>query len=149
MGGPSTKAQLIIASALLIGFGAVVVLMLAWAETWEQRVYVFGAVEAIVFTAVGWVFGREVHRQSAETAKEDAAEAKQDAKAKTEEVKGLAVEAEKGRALALAVKNTVAAAPADGEPRDSSAEPLEGISLPPTTDDGLAALRRLAADMYE
>jgi hypothetical protein len=35
---------------------------------WERWVYVFGAVEAIAFAAIGWVFGREVNRERAEKA---------------------------------------------------------------------------------
>ena len=144
MSGPSTKAQLIIASALLIGFAVLVVAMLAWAQTWEQRIYVFGAVEAIVFTAVGWVFGREVHRQTAETAKQDAAEAKQDAKAKGEEAKDMAVEAQKGRMLAAAVDAAL------GEPAAGGGGPRDVSAVPPSAPStSLASLKALAEKLYE
>jgi hypothetical protein len=36
--------------------------------TWQRRVYLFGGVEAIVFTAVGWIFGREVNRVQVDSA---------------------------------------------------------------------------------
>ena len=143
MSGPSPKAQLAIAVCLLVGFSVVVALMLGYAETWEQRVYVFGAVQAIVFTAVGWVFGREVNRQSAETAKQDAAEAKQDAKVKGEEARELAVEAEKGRMLAAAVEAAGGEPAEGGGPRDVSAIPPAG------TSSSLASLKALAQKMYE
>lgn len=57
-----------IAVVLLIAFGLLVYYLNAKAGsgtelTWERRVYLFGAVEAIVFTAAGWIFGREVNRQ--------------------------------------------------------------------------------------
>lgn len=79
--------QLIIAIALLVLFGAFAVWMVANAGTtdpiWKNQVYVFASVEALVFTAVGWIFGREVNRVGAETARADAAnaEAKADGKA--------------------------------------------------------------------
>src|SRR5438552_4915791 len=77
--------QFIVTIALLVGFAALVVAMVAMADgdekIWQRRVYVFGAVEAIVFTAIGWLFGREVHRATAESAREDADTAKKDADA--------------------------------------------------------------------
>jgi hypothetical protein len=53
---------------------------------WERWVYVFGAVQAIAFAAIGWVFGREVNRERAEKAEQRADEAKQNETA--ENVKG-------------------------------------------------------------
>lgn len=48
-------------------------------EIWGRYTYLLGGLEAIVFTAVGWLFGREVNRkqaEQAETATKEAAEAK-------------------------------------------------------------------------
>ena len=45
------------------------------ALTWAHLTYVFGSVEAIVFTAVGWLFGREVHREAAAQATKAAKDA--------------------------------------------------------------------------
>jgi len=101
------------------------------AETdWSRSVYVLLGVEAIAFTAVGWLFGREVHRGEAQAAKQDAAQAKSDAKEQRSKVDGArekeagarerAVAAEvKGRALADAVRASrpVGAAPTGGEER--------------------------------
>jgi hypothetical protein len=42
---------------------------------WLRWVFLYGAVEAIVFAAAGWIFGREVNRARAETAEEKAREA--------------------------------------------------------------------------
>lgn len=71
---------------------------------WHRYVYVFSAFHAIVFTAVGWIFGREVHRSTAERAVIDAKEAKcESASAKREAM----TEALNGRALAEAVKASV------------------------------------------
>ncbi|WP_128645613.1 hypothetical protein [Rhodococcus sp. BS-15] len=48
---------------------------------WSRYAYIVGGLEAIVFAAVGWLFGREVNRGTAEVAKKQADEAKQDADA--------------------------------------------------------------------
>jgi hypothetical protein len=69
---------------------------------WHRHVYVFSAFEAIVFTAVGWVFGREVHHSTAERAIADANARKQDAE-------DAANEAKNGYALAQAIKASAAA----------------------------------------
>jgi hypothetical protein len=81
-------------------------LALATETLWGRSVYVFSALEAIMFTAVGWIFGREVQRSAAEAATRDANRAKQEAKDATDEAKQEAV---RGHALAEAVKASVAA----------------------------------------
>ena len=62
---------------------------------WSRSVYVFGAVEAIACAGVGWLFGREVHREQAEQAEARAATAEEQARA--------------GEALARSVKAKQAA----------------------------------------
>ena len=62
-----------IAVLLLIAFGLLVFYLNGKAGSgteliWQRRVYLFGGVEAIVFTAVGWIFGREVNRQQVNAA---------------------------------------------------------------------------------
>lgn len=57
---------------------------------WSRTVYVFAALEAITFAAIGWLFGREVHRERAEQAEERAEKASE--------------EAEGGRAIAANIK---------------------------------------------
>jgi len=77
------RIQIAFATALLIVFVALVVVMVlssnASDSAWKNLVYVFGSVEALVFTAVGWVFGREVHRAQAAAAEATAEDAKQQA----------------------------------------------------------------------
>jgi hypothetical protein len=112
---PSPKAQLIVAIVILAAFALVVGFMLLNAdgnpEVWERRVYVFSGVEAIVFTAVGWIFGREVHRGTAEQAKDDAKEAKAEAKdAKADAEKGQVL---RGAIAALPDEPTATAGPSD------------------------------------
>jgi hypothetical protein len=81
----------IVAVAALIFFAAFCVFLLANAGTdssseWERWVYVFGGVEAIAFAGVGWLFGKEVNRQRAQSAEEQAEQAS--AKAEAEAAKG-------------------------------------------------------------
>jgi high-affinity K+ transport system ATPase subunit B len=79
------RIQIRFATALLVLFVALVVVMILFRNapenTWKNLVYTFGAVEALVFTAVGWVFGREVHRAQAAAAEDAAKEAKGQAQA--------------------------------------------------------------------
>lgn len=60
----------------LAGFVAFVVYLLveisAGETNWARRTYLFSAVEAITFAGVGWLFGKEVHRERAETAEKKA-----------------------------------------------------------------------------
>src|SRR3954469_17211509 len=90
-GGPA-KWLLPIAVILL----ALYVVILGWlfftaddkdaSETiWGRYVFLLGGLEAIVFTAVGWLFGREVNRKQAEQAEE----AQDEAKKATATAKGL------------------------------------------------------------
>lgn len=104
--------RLWITVGLLLALVAFVVYMLAGADTasetlWNRQVYLFGGFEAIVFTAVGWLFGREVHRSSAASAKAEAEEAKQKADAATLESsvarQQAAEEQAKGKAMKAAV----------------------------------------------
>jgi hypothetical protein len=97
---PETRIKLsttvmVLAFAILIGFAFLFYNMYVLAETgqaqlWERRMALYGTVEALAFTAAGYLFGKEVHREQAakaearantkateaENAKTDAAEAK-------------------------------------------------------------------------
>lgn len=75
-----------IAVLLLIAFGLLVYYLNQKASgeaelVWQRQVYLFGGVEAIVFTAVGWIFGREVNRQQVDKAENRADESDQRADA--------------------------------------------------------------------
>jgi hypothetical protein len=113
------RFQFIVAAALIMAFVVLTVFMLSWAdgpdEVWKNRVFVFSSVEAIVFTAVGWIFGREVHRSQAESARKDAEEAKGVASRKADEA---AAERANGMRLAGAVESFAAAADTGGQARD-------------------------------
>ena len=108
--------QFWVAATLIASFVVLTVFMLSWANAsdavWKNRVFVFSSVEAIVFTAVGWTFGREVHRAEVGSARKDAYDAKKDAKEKSElasrKAEEAATERAKGMQLAGAVETFAA-----------------------------------------
>jgi hypothetical protein len=143
-GGPPVQWQFVVAVALLVSFVVLTAFMLSWADSedgvWKNRVFVFSSVEAIVFTAVGWIFGREVHRSQVESARDDAEQAKADAKEKAAQA---ADEQAKGKQLAGAVEVMAAAPDVAGRGRD--------VGLGETPDlqsSQLAAVRDLARRLY-
>ena len=80
-------------------------------ELWTRAVYLLGGVEAITFSAAGYFFGREVHRERAEQAEEKAAQAHADVVGAEKR----ATEAEsKGKALKAAIAAEASAAPEAG-----------------------------------
>ena len=91
-GGPP-RLLLVIAVVLLALYVIVVFFLFRDADDndvsetiWSRYTYLLGGLEAVVFTAVGWLFGREVNRKQAEQAEEATQEAA-DAKAKGEGLK--------------------------------------------------------------
>lgn len=141
MSTPPPKAQLYVAIALLALFAVTVGYMLVVADqggqAWERRVYIFSGVEAIVFTAVGWIFGREVHRATAEQATEEAKSAKQEAKEAQ-------ADAQKGLALKAAIEAAPAGTPPAGS-GPSDASPQQRAAPNPH----LQSLKDLAQKLYE
>jgi hypothetical protein len=121
-GQPPWLWQFVVAVALIVGFVALTVFMMVSADvsdgTWKNRLFVFSSVEAVVFTAVGWIFGREVHRAQAESAREDAETAKKDERQSREQAAQKAEEAAEARAdgmrLAGAVETFAAGQAASG-----------------------------------
>jgi cytochrome bd-type quinol oxidase subunit 1 len=76
----AVAAVVIVAIFVALGYFLIKEADTASPTSWERWVYVFGAAEAIAFTAIGWIFGREVNRQRAEKADQAEADAKQEAK---------------------------------------------------------------------
>jgi len=74
---------------------------------WTRMLYIFSGLEAIVFAALGYVFGKDIHRIRAEKAEEraeDAKRAEKDAKKEAEKANEKArIEKEKGIQLSAAV----------------------------------------------
>jgi hypothetical protein len=125
---PRWNWQFTVAVGLLAAFAVLVAVMLSMADTrdetvWQRRVYLFGAAEAVVFTAVGWLFGREVHRQAAQSAQHDAHQAKQEAAAARNEAKermGEAAEAERKATEESVRAKTIVAVIQHTEPEDET-----------------------------
>ena len=103
-----------------------------------------------MFTAIGWLFGREVNRSTAESAKSNAAQAKQEAASARHEATEKTLEAAeaekvgrrkktKGRAVKALVRNgqSTAAAGRAGGPRD--------VGVTPTGPSAAAVLADLGA----
>ena len=108
---------LIIALVILAGFSYLLYEMYTFAGTdqaqmWERRMVLYGTVEALAFTAAGYLFGKEVHREQAEKAEERA-----DKKTtETEQAKAQAAEeTAKGRTLANLIEVKRSSATGGGE----------------------------------
>jgi ABC-type Na+ efflux pump permease subunit len=126
--GPKWAWQFTVAAVLLLAFAVLIVVMLSMADggdetVWQRRAYLFGGAQAIVFTAVGWLFGQEVNRSAAESAKQDANEAKQDADAARTETRQKAEEAADAKQRAAEERTRTA----------SMASAIEHWPLPGTT----------------
>jgi hypothetical protein len=85
-------------------------------ETWKRYTYLLTGVEAVVFAAVGWLFGKEVHREEAEKAEMSRKEAEEKGREASEKAAG---EAEKGRGLARAIIAAAEQEPAQQEVLES------------------------------
>lgn len=84
------RSQFWVTVALLVALVVVSVVLLASANTkesvWQHRTYVFAAVDAVALTAIGWLFGREVHRGEAQAAKTDAKQTRTQLNTTTEQL---------------------------------------------------------------
>ncbi|GIJ73150.1 hypothetical protein [Virgisporangium ochraceum] len=158
--GRHWNRQYLIAVALLVAFAGFVVVMVVLADrssdqVWQRRIYLFSAVEAIVFTAVGWLFGREVNRTAVESARQDATAARQTAAVAREEARRSAEDAAAAEQRAAAERargETVAAvvehSRPTGDDRDAGPRPA-GAGLPGTGGTGTVVdLRALMRDLY-
>lgn len=84
---------------------ALVVLgMLRGDRQWDRLVYLFGGLEAVVFAAVGALFGTSVQRGNLADARMDASQARQEAGTVRAQARTDGAQAEKGRALAEACR---------------------------------------------
>jgi hypothetical protein len=98
----------ILAFYLLALIAGLVLAQSATDAVWLRTVYLLGGLEAIAFSATGFIFGKEVHRQQAERAEERAEEAEDEAQQNRQafsNAREQAIMAEgKGRQLATFVK---------------------------------------------
>jgi hypothetical protein len=135
--------------ALLVGLTVLIVVLMVNAEDaeqseWDRRVYLLGGVEAIVFTAVGWLFGREVHRNEAKAAKQDAAKSKQDADAARTEAKTMSAQVAEARVKGQAAKSFVRNVTASGARSSEALGTTEGGPAP----DALGGLQGFVEDLW-
>jgi hypothetical protein len=101
----------VVTAVLIAAFAALVAFLVHEAgvsqTTWQRYVYLLSGFEAIVFAAVGWMFGKEVHRGQAESAEKTAKEAQdgkdREAQRATDAMNQLNQEHERGRSLAQTV----------------------------------------------
>jgi len=92
-----------VAILAVLGFAALIILIATLLSNaamtdvqWERYTYLLAGVETITFTAIGWLFGKEVHREQAQQAELRANET-QDA------MNTVAAENTRGRMVAKAV----------------------------------------------
>lgn len=98
----SESQKFTVAIIILIVYLAFIAFMLFKSEaedlSWSRMLYLFSGIEAIVFAALGYVFGKDIHRIRAEKAEENVDEAKKEtdkAKKETENAKKEADDAKK------------------------------------------------------
>ncbi len=106
-----------VAILAVLGFAALIILIATLlsnaamnAAQWERYTYLLAGVETITFTAIGWLFGKEVHREQAQQA-EMRANDTQDA------MNTVAAENTRGRMVAKAVM-------AHAKDKDPNMDPL-------------------------
>jgi hypothetical protein len=96
----ATPAAVVILAAFA-GFSLYMLGHLDIAQTkWDRAVYIYGSVEAVAFAAVGYLFGKEVHRERADNAQKDASESK---KVATDARVSAGEALERGKALRQAI----------------------------------------------
>ena len=144
MTGDRERLATKVAIGALLALGAFIVYLLFETEaseiTWQRRVYLLSAVEAIAFAGAGWLFGREVHRQQAEAA-ENRAEKAEAAAA------GASAAHERGMALkhaVLAAAETTAAPP----PRGRFQPGIAPAPQAPPADPAMAQLAAQARALF-
>ena len=157
-------------AAIAIVFAYVVFVLLAFVRAddklpetdWSRSVYVLLGVEALAFTAVGWLFGREVHRGEAQEAQKHADEAKHVAtleKDRADTAKDAAAQERsradaaqtKGRILAKAVHSLTepeetGGGPGGGDERSPAGGRTRGIDSPAA--GSTQALRSIADELF-
>ena len=157
-------------AAIAIVFAYVVFVLLAFLRAddslpetdWSRSVYVLLGLEALAFTAVGWLFGREVHRGEAQEAQKHADEAKHVAtleKDRADTAKDVAAQERsradaaqtKGRILAKAVRSltepeTTGGGPGGGDESSPAGGRPRGIDTP--ASGSTRALRNIADELF-
>jgi hypothetical protein len=104
VGDMRTQVTLVMAVVLTAAGGVIIWWLFGQAgvdeTTWQRYTSLHAGVEAVVFTAVGWLFGKEVHREQAATAEKERKAADD---RKEQAVAAAAGSESKGRELARAI----------------------------------------------
>lgn len=130
VGNGRSSLQYIIAVALLVGYGFFVYYLIGRVDSgdpaWSRLIYLFSGVEALVFAAAGFLFGKEVNRRRAEQAEIEKKEVEKEKEEAREQVgeerkKGLvlgamAIQAEQDASRPHTSEATAMEAPAKGNP---------------------------------
>jgi hypothetical protein len=143
----------VVAVASLLGLAGFIRYMLGMTAAndveWTRSVYLYTPVETVAFAAVGWLFGREVHRQEAQRAEQrvSAAEARlSTAEQRASDAQAKAAEATtKGLALAAATRAKAAAL----AERSDGLVPKAIGETPPWAADGPAGPAAALSDVRE
>ena len=107
---------------------------------WTRMLYIYGGLEAIVFAAAGYIFGREVHRERAEAAEAMAQDAARELRDTTAEKLDAEQREADVRARAQALASVVRSEKATSVPRGNGAGEMDAASAL----NGTVALDRIA-----
>ena len=136
----SSAATLKVALGVLAMYVIFVVVLIALRQdrNWDRLIYLLSGFEAIVFSAIGWIFGTTVARgavqeakvsqaeakEQASTARQEAAEARTSEQAARAERDDSLKDAERGRAIAASIKaKTGGSSRVGARPEDTSTSP--------------------------
>jgi hypothetical protein len=145
--GKLSRPLIVVAVTILIAFAVLLYHMYQIAPTqeealWNRSMALFGSVEAIAFTAAGYLFGKEVHREQAQRAEQRA----HDKTAEAHEANAAAAEAKaKGESLRKAIE-AKRAATARGTMNESPRGQTGGTETLATSD--LQELAVLAQSLF-
>jgi hypothetical protein len=121
----------VIVTAVYVVFVAILWSQVGNSETdWGRKLLLFSGVQAVTFSGVGWLFGKEVNKGAVNAAADANGRA-------TEAARAHGVAQGKGEALAAAVRRA-----SDG------AGPVGGGRLEAAPADGKGALQALADDLF-
>jgi hypothetical protein len=121
-GGPNVALASVVTVVTLAAFLIAVVVLWGKVDSatetaWARWTFLLAGIEAPAFAAIGWLFGKEVHRAQAEKAEQGEAKAQGEAAAATEQATVARQEKATLEAAGSAVRR-VLEAPTVGEVRD-------------------------------
>jgi hypothetical protein len=158
--GPSAASPVLSRAAIFVAIGVLVVYVVAlWLlfehradGSWDRMVYLFGGFEAIVFAAVGAIFGTTVQRATVATAQVHAQQARADARAERNRADNAVALGASGSALATGIRSYAAGRLNSAPMSAGAAEARHGVGVrgeePAPVDSDLSFLVQLANDLF-